>query len=33
VDLRISWICHPNLFLVILNYSEILPLMPENDPH
>jgi hypothetical protein len=33
VDLRISWIYHPNLFPDILNYYEILPRMPENDPH
>jgi hypothetical protein len=31
VDLRISWIYHPNLFPGILNYSKILPLTPGND--
>jgi hypothetical protein len=33
VDLRISWIYHPNLFPGILNYSKILPLMLRSDPH
>jgi hypothetical protein len=33
VDLRIWWIYHPNLFPDILNYSEILPIMPGSDPH
>jgi hypothetical protein len=33
VDLRISWIYSTNLFPGILNYSEILSLMPGSDPH
>jgi hypothetical protein len=33
VDQMIEWICHPNLFLGILNGTCTLPLMPGNDHH
>jgi hypothetical protein len=33
VDQRIEWICHPNLFLGILNGTYNLSLMSRNDPY